>query len=213
VNYQKTSQAMAAGPQPLQPFGDSSQGFSYARAIQPILDQHCVSCHDVPNPNPDFNGDRVNGDDGHVFSLLATEIHDPYAKRIWSESYLALTKAYRGEQDHKRLDYRADTTDLVSFVGSQSVPTMLPPYFAGSAKSGLMKLLKDGHGEVELSDEELDMIACWIDLNIPFCGDYREAHAWTEDEIAFYDRYQKKRDGMADIEHANIQLLLSELHK
>ena len=66
---------------------------------------------------------------------------------------------------------------------------------------------------VQLSQEEKERVACWIDLNIPFCGDYREAHAWTEDEIAFYDRYQKKRDGMADIEHANIQLLLSELHK
>ena len=60
---------------------------------------------------------------------------------------------------------------------------MLPPYSAGAAKSRLMTLLEQGHGDVKLSREEIDKIACWIDLLVPFCGDYLEANAWSEAEI------------------------------
>jgi hypothetical protein len=45
-------------------------------------------------------------------------------------------------------------------------------------------LLDAGHEGVELSQEELDKLACWIDLGIPYCGDYREANAWTSQQRA-----------------------------
>jgi hypothetical protein len=44
---------------------------------------------------------------------------------------------------------------------------------------------------VELSPEELDRIACWIDLLVPYCGDYVESNAWSEDERDFYERNSK----------------------
>ena len=47
------------------------------------------------------------------------------------------------------------------WLNSQSIPPMLPPYHAGSAKSDLMTMLEAGHGNVKLSKEELDNIACW----------------------------------------------------
>ena len=63
-----------------------------------------------------------------------------------------------------------------------------------------MKLLKDGHGGEQLSPEELAKIACWIDLAVPFCGDYLEAHAWSAAEHARYERFQEKRRSMEQIE-------------
>ena len=85
---------------------------------------------------------------------------------------------------------------------------MLPPYFAGSAKSELMVLLRGGHYDVKLSREELDKIACWIDLLVPFCGDYMEANAWTEQDMNKYTHYLDKRKAMAEIERTNIEALV-----
>jgi hypothetical protein len=44
----------------------------------------------------------------------------------------------------------------------------------------LIALLEAGHEEIRLSREEMDKLACWIDLAIPYCGDYAEANLWTE---------------------------------
>ena len=85
---------------------------------------------------------------------------------------------------------------------------MLPPYFAGSAESELMVLLRRGHYDVKLSREELDKIACWIDLLVPFCGDYMEANAWDEQGVNKYTHYLEKRKKMEAIERANIKALV-----
>jgi len=43
----------------------------------------------------------------------------------------------------------------------------------------------------------------------PFCGDYREANAWSEDEKALYERFLRKRQGRTQTERANVQALLA----
>ena len=86
---------------------------------------------------------------------------------------------------------------------------MLPPYFAGAAKSELVTLLEEGHYEVQLSREEMDKIAAWIDLLVPFCGDYTEAAAWSDAEKKKYAHFQAKRDRMAALERENIEALMA----
>ena len=97
---------------------------------------------------------------------------------------------------------------IVNWISAQSRPTMLPPYYRGAAKSKLFEVLEKGHFDTRLSREELDKIACWIDLGVPYCGDYTEANAWTEGETSKYARFQKKRDGMEEIEKRNIEALI-----
>jgi hypothetical protein len=70
-------------------------------------------------------------------------------------------------------------------------------------------MLENGHGDVELSQEEKDKIACWIDLLVPFCGDYTEAHAWSPDEIRLYDHFLEKRTQMERAERSNIDAFLA----
>jgi hypothetical protein len=55
----------------------------------------------------------------------------------------------------------------------------------------------------------MDKLAAWIDLAVPFCGDYYEANAWNEGEKAKYDRFAKKRKDMEAIEARNIKAFLS----
>ena len=97
---------------------------------------------------------------------------------------------------------------MVNWIGAQSVPEMLPPRFAGSGRSELLTMLEQGHQGVKLAREELDKIACWIDLLVPYCGDYREANAWTKAEMQKYERYAEKRRQMEEVEQQNIDAML-----
>jgi hypothetical protein len=84
---------------------------------------------------------------------------------------------------------------------------MLAAYSAGSASSKLIQLLADGHEGVELSREEMDKLCAWIDLGVPFCGDYREANSWNSEEVAKYDRYMAKRERLAAEERVFLELV------
>ncbi len=205
--------ALRNHPEELEPFYGPARGFSFAKEIQPILQAKCVSCHNDPARQPAFrpfpeekrralakvepaqaapNKEIAPGT--RAFSLLATPVLDVKAKRNWSQSYLALTSAGR-------------TTTMVNWTNVQGAPPMLPPYSAGSARSAIMPLLEAGHGGAKLSAEELEKFACWIDLLVPFCGDYREAAAWTDVESAKYAHYLAKRQIMQAMERENVREL------
>jgi hypothetical protein len=131
-----------------------------------------------------------------AFSLLGEPNVDNGAKRKWSDSYLALTQ-------------RGRPNNIVRWMNVQSIPPMLPPYFAGAAKSDLIKMhAEGGHNKVRLSQEELDKIACWIDLLVPYCGDYAEANCWDDRGRRNYDKFLSKRRRMEEIERQNIEALI-----
>lgn len=205
-----TTLAMRRGPGELEPFYGPARGFSFAGEIQPILDRHCISCHDGRDQTLDWDQPLAESQDdpvaGHAFSLLGTPNHDPTAMRYWSDSYLALTRA--GHPDRWKDSIQGQPNRLVSWVTAQSAPPMLPASSAGSIRSDLYDMLAQGHAGVRLTREQLDRIACWIDLGVPYCGDYREAHAWPPRAQAEYAYYQHKRDRMAEIERENIAMLL-----
>ncbi|MBE0534196.1 MAG: hypothetical protein IH624_00905 [Phycisphaerae bacterium] len=178
--------AMQAGPQKLDSFYGSPRGFSYSAEVQPIWDRHCVSCH-----NPQSDNRRAA-----EFDLRGTPVLDTAAMRQWSQSYLTLTQ--QGQPNR-----------IVNWLNVQSAPPMLPPYDPGSVRSELLTILEKGHYDVKLSNEERDKIACWIDLLVPFCGDYREANAWPEDEVRKYEHFLQKRKDMELLEQKNIAALMA----
>ncbi|MBN1417758.1 MAG: hypothetical protein JXP34_03225, partial [Planctomycetes bacterium] len=183
----RVTMASRVGPQALEPFGGPPRGFSFAAEVQPVLDRHCIRCHDG----------------GESFSLLGRATVEEASGRRWSDAYLALTKAERrGGFLYGR------PNRMVNFISAQSEPTMLPPYRAGSTQSGLIPLLESGHGDAKPTPEEIATIACWIDLLVPYCGDYTEANAWTAEETETYARFLAKRKAMEAIERENISALL-----
>ncbi|MCH5376300.1 MAG: discoidin domain-containing protein, partial [Planctomycetes bacterium] len=143
--------------------------------------------------------------DDVAFSLLSTTTTDWVAKRRFSDAYLALTGAVWGYDR----SLEGTSRPLVNWTSPQSGPSMRPPYNAGSATSDLMTLLEEGHKGVRLNREETEKLACWIDLVVPYCGDYFEANAWMPFERAHYDRFLAKRNKMEAIEDRNISQLLS----
>jgi len=192
----RTTLAMEQGPQLLEPFYGPPRGFSFRKEIQPILDRHCTECH--------------TGRKEQAFSLLANYKTTRESKRRWSDSYLALTGAQPVEKKGELLYYKGNQDGkFVNWINSMSVPTMLPPYYKGAAKSRLITLLEQGHHDVKLSREEMDKIACWIDLVVPFCGDYTEANAWSPEEVRKYEHFLSKRKRMEQIEQENIEALIA----
>lgn len=186
----RMTQAMKAGPQELKPFYDWQDPVSFPRDIQPILDRHCISCHDGARFDAATHqkGDRpvsLRGDE----SIPVAE-----AQRKFSDSYIAFCSLPKVNQKGNRGLDRFGPNPLVNWMNVQEVPTMLPPYHAGATKSGLINQLEAGHEGVKLSREELDKIACWIDLLVPYCGDYMESNAWSKEAVAEYLKRVQKRE-------------------
>jgi hypothetical protein len=200
-----SSLAFRKGVEQLDGFYGPRRGFSFRKEIQPILDRHCTGCHNVP-PSRTAKAATPGQLGDSAFSLLGTEVLDANSRRKWSEAYLALTGTRKERGIYQASVYWADPQGpIVNWISAQSEPPMLPPYYAGAAKSRLLTLLEQGHGDVRLSREETDKIACWIDLLVPYCGDYQEASAWSAEETQKYAHFLGKRKRMEEIERHNIE--------
>ncbi len=186
--------ALAAGARPLGPAaGGPRRAFSFLREVQPILDARCASCHDGREKGrPD---------------LTATPVDDPAAKRRWTRAYLALTHAkpdnpegparWRGDAGHR----------LLNWVSSASAPPLQKPLSAGSNTSALFaQRLDKGHAK-GLTPDEAARLAAWVDLGVPFCGDYTEANLWDEAEHAKYARFLAKRAHADAADRATLEAL------
>lgn len=182
------------GVQQLQPFHDSPRGFSFQREIQPILDAKCVSCHDGTSPDRmDLRGIPVDGNNLN--------------RRKWTRSYLELVEARREGSGN----YRANPeTGWVSWISKMSRPTELPPYFAGATKSKLLEMLDKGHHEVKLTAQEYETFSAWMDLLVPFSGDYYEGNAWDPAQMSYYRYYEGKRAVQSAEEAAEIRAYLQK---
>jgi len=202
-----TTKATQAGAEPLKPFYGPARPFSFSTEIQPILNRNCVSCHNTrslaqslpdlkTSPKAATAPSPLPSPKPGAFSLTGAPNVDENAGRIWSDAYLYLTN-------------QGKMTPQVNWIGTQSIPPMLPPYFAGAAKSSLLEMLEKGHQKVKLTQEEMDKIACWIDLLVPYCGDYTEAAAWGAADVQKYDCFVQKRRRMQKAERAGIDALLT----
>ena len=186
--------AIKQGMQKLRPFYGESRGFSFNMEVQPILDQHCVKCHD--------------GSKERLMDLTATPVKDASMnKRFWSKAYLNLTEATRD----KNGNYTATPEQgIVTWISKMSRPTELA-HSQGSVKSPLIHMLDDGHHDVKLSKEEYHKLVAWIDLLVPFCGTYREAGDWSEKDHDYYSYYETKRKAQASEEQAAVAAYLDAI--
>lgn len=135
--------ALARAPSVIRPGPDGSRPLSYPRLVQPVLDQHCVRCHNPARP------------DGQV--VLTGEPQGRY-----TVSYDALAP---------RVSFSAWGGKPGDFRVVNSEPLSQPGFF-GAKGSPLMKLLRAGHEDVALSDADYERLAIWMDANALFYGTF-----------------------------------------
>ncbi|MEN6497102.1 MAG: hypothetical protein ABFD16_22640 [Thermoguttaceae bacterium] len=168
------------------------EGFSYAQMVQPIWDKHCTACHQGNTSDPDEKKRSALRLTGEVVKLPPTR--EVIGQKDFTQSYLALTS-------------KGKCTPLVNWIHPVERSAMLPPYACGSSQSRLMGYLEPSHYDVRLTDAERRIVACWIDLAVPFCGSYAQANTWNRKETELYEYFQMKRVRFAEEEIANIQAL------
>ncbi|MDY0167921.1 MAG: hypothetical protein RBS80_15340 [Thermoguttaceae bacterium] len=196
------TQAALEGPRPLDEFYGPPRGFSFIQEIQPILNRYCVACHYLDAPPPFIqNASAPRGpwqrDDASAvvpaFSLRGRQTLDEKAERLWSDSYVALA--------HRR---------VANWVSPQSAPPVLPPYTAGASQSPVIAMLTSGeHFGVTPDRESMDKLALWIDLLVPYAGDYTEA--MNPGVLPRYLHFLEKRRRWQAEEAGNIATMLEYL--
>jgi mono/diheme cytochrome c family protein len=135
--------ALRRGPSAIQPAPDGSRPLSYPRLVQPVLERHCVRCH---------NREKSDGD-----VILTGEPEGRY-----TVSYNALAP---------RVPYSAWGGRRGDFRTVNSEPMTAPDFF-GARGSPLMKLLLDGHEGVKLPADDVRRLATWMDANALFYGTF-----------------------------------------
>jgi hypothetical protein len=84
----------------------------------------------------------------------------------------------------------------VSWFNAEDSPVLQPSYRAGSCKSRLDTILDKGHKNVNVTDEDLRKIRCWIDLGVPRYGTYQEGHSGSEANLTYRNAWitQEKKN-------------------
>ena len=128
-------------------------GFDYSRIVQPVLDKHCVRCHNARRApaNVDLSGDRTEW---------------------FNVSYDVLAH----EGSNLRRGGSGYTNWISTMNGAEANILEIEPRTWGSPRSKLADVVlaghpdKDGKRRVDLSAAERQRILTWIDLNVPYYG-------------------------------------------
>jgi formylglycine-generating enzyme required for sulfatase activity len=180
----------AADPSPITPWRGPARGFSFAREVQPVLDRYCVGCHHG-GPLPagaavsDLRGGRVITPD---YRDPALGILHPADCRcgIWHKWPINRSTSY--EVLHR----------YVRRPGAESDFHLLPPLEYHADTSELVQLLRQGHHGVELDAEAWDRLVTWIDLNVPYHGNWGEYHLGTPGAAEHRREYARRFANLED---------------
>jgi formylglycine-generating enzyme required for sulfatase activity len=170
--------ALADPPAQIQPWYGPPRGFSYRREVQPVIDRHCVACH---------NGEKRA--DGHqVPDLRGTAMIDDF--RIW-------TNQAQGLHGKFTVGY-ANLHRYVRRPGIESDYHLLNPMEFHADTTELVQVLSKGHYGVQLDGEAWDRLITWIDLNCPFHGtwgeDIKDCRQQARSRREFLKRYAEIDD-------------------
>jgi hypothetical protein len=141
--------AMRRPPSRLQPDVDGTNPFSYARLVQPVLNQYCVECHAK-------NHDKAVRLDAEPVRVAGKAYMD--LPTTYYASYANLAPQF-GFYDYGGADGRSHRTTPGQF---------------GARASKLYAVLIGGHYDLKLPPADLHRIAVWLDSCSMFYGVYEK---------------------------------------
>lgn len=138
---------------------------------------------------------KGNADSKTPISFESIMISASRMKREYPLSYLVLTGSLpqlRGNTVGGTDWEGRPSNDYTNWISSMSVPEVLKPYYAGSTKSAIIEKLMSGHCST-VTDKDIALISCWIDLCVPCHGEYDEANAFNANMARQYQETVNKR--------------------
>ncbi|NQT52609.1 SUMF1/EgtB/PvdO family nonheme iron enzyme, partial [bacterium] len=144
-------------PSEIQPWHGPARGFSFPREVQPVLDAHCVRCHDG-KAEPDLRAEQG--------FYVVFDNRDPRPKRVSGVAREELVRRYAGVFPPAYVALRRH----VRVGGLESDLHLLNPREFGANTAELVQMLEKGHYGVRLDAEAWERLAAWIDLNAPCHG-------------------------------------------
>jgi hypothetical protein len=171
------------------PLGIEGQGFDFKKMVQPILDDHCASCHTS----------------GHSsgFDLTGGDSKDNAAKKTWTKSYASLLKGLKSTGSNGNIQLSNKAVCITSIF---SQPPQMPPKSYGSTQSGIVKALLSGsmpkNGE-KLPADKIKIIATWIDCECPFAPSY-DSYMSAGSDAQKYHGLETTAQKWYDMEEKNV---------
>ena len=159
-NRTPRAQASVATQRParwLRPPEWGAGGFDYTRVVQPVLNQHCVECH---NALETPQGIDLTDDKTDFFNV----------------SYDVLARENQGRRGSPYVNW------IPTYNGQEWNILEIDPRTWGSPQSKLAQVILSGHPDqhgaprVDLDQASKHRILAWIDLNVPYYGTSETAH-------------------------------------
>jgi hypothetical protein len=150
-------------PQELRPPAWGVKGFGYREVVQPVLDRHCVECH---NARDETNKIDLGGDMTDFFNVSYETLAraGTWGERQFMEGGIAAENAGRNPY----------TSWIPTINGTEHSILMITPKTWGSPASKLADLVISGHPDasgkprVRMDAASQQRIMAWIDLNVPY---------------------------------------------
>ncbi len=138
-------------PREITPWFGPARGFSFPKEVQPVIDKHCLDCHD---------GSTERGQ--ATLDLRGDIFIDDYQSRY-----------HDGGRDAGKFSVAyANLQRFVRRPGLESDFHLLTPMDFHVSTTQLHQMLKKGHHGVQLDRESWDRLVTWIDLNAPYHGSW-----------------------------------------
>ena len=144
--------ASARKPNKIAPWRGPTRGYSFQREVQPVIDRHCLACH---------NG-KERADGTSLLDLRGDVFIKDYDSRY-----------HHGRHDAGKFSMAyTNLQRLVRRPGLESDFHMLTPMDVHVSTTQLYQMLEKGHHGVQLDAEARDRLVTWIDLNTPYHGSW-----------------------------------------
>jgi formylglycine-generating enzyme required for sulfatase activity len=137
-------------PAEIQPWHVTNTGFAFEQEVQPVLDRHCVSCHDGAKTKPDLRG-----------GIALQNWHSAFAGS-------AGRQGYGGK-------FSTSYANLFPFVRNNGIEGdyhLLAPMEFHFSATELGRMLRKGHYGVQLDTVDFRRLVTWSDLNRPYHGSW-----------------------------------------
>jgi len=181
---------------PAPPSFGYEESISFARFVQPVLDKHCVKCHNDPEHKAYAKLNMTVRPSKERWRANANT--RPNDVSAYTEPYYTLVDGARVYDKKQPMDERGlPSPNLAGIFMVEGIdknsPTSLatiPPYSAFSPTSTLIKNASSGKhgGGVKVSPVELERLVAWVDANGPFLGDEEirqmyDPYSWAVENV------------------------------